>query len=162
MTEEFRLALQVNFGLASWFLLRHLFVSASALVFGAISMYTTLHLQTKQEVSTQLQNHTLQTFTHHCFFCELLFLEGAFTCQHLETFCKKLENCRPEPLLNCSLCFECSHTHTLSCTSFLPHLASAGTHKQFCHGTNVYREITTFSNKAIPPTTLNFPYTMSI
>ena len=77
---------EVNFGLAPWFLLHHMFVSASALDFGATSMYTTLHLQTKQEVSTQLQNHTFHIHTLHCFFCELLFLEGAFTCQHLETF----------------------------------------------------------------------------
>ena len=151
MMEEFHR--EVNFGLAPWFLLHHMFVSASALVFGATSMYTTLHLQTKQEVSTQLQNHTFHIHTLHCFFCELLFLEGAFTCQHLETFGEKLENRRLEPLLN-AVIVSSIRTHT--CTPFLPQLARAGTHKQFCHGTNVPRETTIFNSKAIQQITL-FP-----
>ena len=89
----------------------------------------------------------------------LLFLWASFSwrCIHLPTlgdiWGEKLENRRLEPLLN-AVIVSSIRTHT--CTPFLPQLARAGTHKQFCHGTNVHRETTIFNNKAIQQVTF-FP-----
>lgn len=70
----FPLPLEVKFRQVFCILLHLLFVKGSALVFGAMSLIdTTLHLQTKQEVSTHLQSHTLNAIILHWFFCELLF-----------------------------------------------------------------------------------------